>query len=142
MGIARDNRKALATLLLFLLFISLTFPASPVKSQTSSSASNPSWTTMNSNVNATNYVSQNQIGASNAQNLQVAWTFPFPVAPNVPGLTVTAQGSISPPLVVDGIVYLVTNYLTVYAINGESGAIVWSFAPQLNTTGLPLSPLT
>jgi alcohol dehydrogenase (cytochrome c)/quinohemoprotein ethanol dehydrogenase len=42
---------------------------------------------------------------------------------------------------VNGTVYLVTNFLTVYAINGETGGVVWSYAPQLNTTGLPLGPL-
>jgi len=91
---------------------------------------------MNSNANATNYVAQSQVVASTAKNLQVAWTFPFPSAAAVPG-----EGSISPPLVVNGTVYLVTNFLTVYAINGETGAVVWSYAPQLNTTGLPLGSL-
>jgi alcohol dehydrogenase (cytochrome c) len=141
LGVVRV-RKALATFLLFLLFISLTFSAAPALSQTAPSAGSGGWTTMNSDSNATNYVSQSQVDASNAKNLQVAWTFPLPSAPTVPGLAVTGQGAISPPLVVNGTVYLVTNFLTVYAINGETGAEVWSYSPQLNTTGLPLGPLT
>jgi glucose dehydrogenase len=135
------ERKALAAPLLLLLLVSLSISAAPAESQATSSAGS-GWTTMNSNANATNYVPQSQVDSSNAQDLQVAWTFPFPSAPNVPGLAVTGQGAISPPLVVNGIVYVVTNFLTVYAINGETGNVVWSYAPQLNTTGLPLSPLT
>ncbi len=134
--------KATAASLLFLLIISLSFSAAPAESQTTAPADSGSWTRMNSNANSTNYVSQSQVDASNAQDLQVAWTFPFPSAPTVPGLAVTGQGAISPPLVVNGTVYVVTNFLTVYAINGETGAMVWSYAPRLNTTGLPLSPLT
>ena len=110
--------------------------------QAHASPGSAGWTTMNADVNSTNYVAQSQISASNVQNLQVAWTLPFPSAVPVSGLNVTGEGSISPPLVVNGTVYLVTNFLTVYAINGETGQTVWTYAAQLNTTGLPLGPLT
>jgi quinohemoprotein ethanol dehydrogenase len=130
-----------AAALLF-LFVSLAIPPAPAESKADPSATSAvDWTTMNSDANHTNYVAQDQIGASNAQNLQLGWSFPFPAAPNVPGLNATGQGSISPPLVVNGTVYVVTNYLTVYAINGETGAALWSYEPTLNTTGLPLGPL-
>ncbi|MDG7005949.1 MAG: PQQ-binding-like beta-propeller repeat protein, partial [Nitrososphaerota archaeon] len=116
-----------------------------VPSQVAGSPANApvDWTTMNANQDHTNYVAQSQIGASDVQSLSLAWTFPFPAAaPHVAGLSVVGQGSISPPLVVNGTVYLVTNYLTVYAFNGETGAVEWSYPAVLNTTGLPLSPLT
>jgi len=139
---ARGPGYVVAALLLLLL-ISLTIPYAPAESKSDPSAgSSVDWTTMNSDANHTNYVAQNQIDASNAQNLQLGWSFPFPAAPKVPGLNVTGQGSISPPLVVNGTVYVVTNYLTVYAINGETGEELWSYAPSLNTSGLPLGPLT
>ena len=134
------GRKALALASLVLMLVGLGSPAAPAAAQANGQPL-PSWTTMNSNANSTNYVAQDQIGASNAQDLQVAWTFPFPVAPSVPGLAVVGQGSISPPLVVNGTVYLVTNYLTVYALDAETGSVLWSYAAHLNTTGLPLSPL-
>ena len=141
---ARIANKAgpVAAMLLLSLLVSLAFPAAPAQSVSSSPAGTTTWTRMNADTNATNYVSQNQVVASNVKDLRVAWTFPFPAAPNVPGLAVTGQGSISPPLVVNGTVYVVTNYLTVFALNGETGAVIWSYSPQLNTTGLPLSPLT
>ena len=97
---------------------------------------------MNANANHTNYVAQNQIDASDAQDLQVAWTFRSRRRHNVPGLNVTGQGVYLPPLVVNGTVYVVTNYLTVYAINGETGDGGLVLRAELNTTGLPLGPLT
>ena len=124
------------------MVFSLVLPSTPAESQTSPASGSANWTGINANANSTNYVAQSQIGASNVQNLQVAWTFPFPTATPVSGLNVTGEGSISPPLVVNGTVYLVTNFLTVYAINGATGQTVWTYAPQLNTTGLPLGPLT
>src|ERR1700752_2465365 len=128
--------------LILLLFISLTTPYPPAGKASASAAAPVDWTTMNSDANHTDYVAQDQIGASDVQNLYLGWSFPFPAATSVPGLNVTGQGSISPPLVVNGTVYVATNYLTVYAINGETGAEVWSYPPTLNTTGLPLGPLT
>jgi len=124
---------------LFLL-VSLTLFATTSESHASPSTG-VGWTTMNSDRNATNYVAQKQVDASTAQNLEAAWTFPFPSAPSVSGLAAPGEGSISPPLVVNGTVYVVTNFLTVYAIDAATGVVVWSYAPQLNTTGLPLGPL-
>src|SRR5712691_7068444 len=115
MGILWNKTSAAA--LLFLLWFSLSVSSTPGYSDTNSLAGASGWTMMNSDANATNYVPQNQVDATNVQNLQVAWTFPFPSVPTVPGLAVTGQGSISPPLVVNGTAYLVTNYLTVYAVN-------------------------
>jgi len=138
----REQRSALAALLLF-LFISLAIPSAPAVAQSNpGGGSAVDWTTMNADADHTNYVAQDQVGASNVQNLQVAWTLPFPAASDVPGLNVTGQGSLSPPLVVNGTVYLVTNFLTVYAIDGETGSVVWQYAAQLNDTGLPLGPLS
>src|SRR5260370_11703328 len=71
-GIVHE-RKLLRILLLF-LFVSLSFSTAPEQSQSQASPSSGSvgWTTMNSNSNATNYVAQNQVVASTAQDLQVA----------------------------------------------------------------------
>jgi glucose dehydrogenase len=131
-----------AWLIVGIIIVSMSIWPRPVDHRAGPQAGPTGWSMMNSNSNATNYFGQSQLDASSAQNLQVAWAFPFPSAPSLPGLALAGEGSISPPLVVNGTVYLVTNYLTVYAINGETGAVVWSYSPQLNTTGLPLSPLT
>lgn len=69
------------------------------------------------------------INSSNVQSLQVRWTFPVPEAPA--GET-GAEGAMITPLVVSGIIYTVTNWNRVFAINAENGAVVWF-------TDLPLS---
>jgi alcohol dehydrogenase (cytochrome c) len=132
-----DLEARLAAALGALLLASAAFQLSPAHAANGG----VDWTTMNSDADHANYVSQSQIGASNVADLQFQWTFPFPISPNVPGLAVTGQGAIAPPLVVNGTVYEVTNFLTVYAINAETGALVWSYSLTLNTTGLPLAPL-
>ena len=141
MADSRRRRSFSAGLLLFLL-LWLAVPAAPAESKPSASSASPAqWTTMNANSNHTNYVSQSQVGASNVQDLQLAWTFPFPAVTSVPGLSVTGQGAIAPPLVVNGTLYVVTNYLTVYAMDAETGGVLWSYQAVLNDTGLPLGPL-
>jgi len=128
---------ACGVIIAFLLSISwLPLPASA-----QSSGSPVDWPLMNSDQNGTNYVDQGQVSAATVGSLELAWTFPLPAAQPVPGLAMPGEGSISPPLVVNGIVYLVTGSLRVYAINAATGLVVWASNPQLNTTGLPLGPL-
>jgi glucose dehydrogenase len=69
-----------------------------------------------------NYNAQNIINQSNVQSLQVDWTFPVPEAPTP---YQGAEGAMITPLVVDGIIYTITNWHRVLAINAENGAIVW-----------------
>lgn len=76
-----------------------------------------------------NYNPQNEINQTNVQSLQVQWTFPVPEAPP---LYEGAEGAMITPLVVDGIIYTVTNWHRVFAINAENGAVLWF-------TDLPLS---
>jgi glucose dehydrogenase len=100
------------------------------------------WTMMNANSNGTNAVEQTQIGSENLNQLARKWVFPIPNSPPVVGLDLTGNGSISPPLSVNGTVYIVTNYLRVYAIDSSDGAVIWSYQAHLNRTGLPLSHLS
>jgi glucose dehydrogenase len=100
-----------------------------------------SWPFMNSNPDANNFVQQGQITEQNAGSLTLKWIFPFPAAAPVPGLSITGAGVIAPPIVVNGTVYMVTNFLWVYAINAATGGVLWTWEDQLNTTGLPLGPL-
>lgn len=69
-----------------------------------------------------NYNAQQVINQSNVQSLQVQWTFPVPEAPP---LYEGAEGAMITPLVVDGIIYTITNWHRVFAINAENGAVIW-----------------
>jgi glucose dehydrogenase len=107
----------------------------------SESQASSNWEFMNHDSNATNFNPQTLINPNNVNQLRLAWLYPFPSITSVPGLNVTGTGSITPPLVVNGIVYLETNYLNVIAFDASSGSIIWTFDADLNTTGLPLGPL-
>ena len=107
----------------------------------SSSTQGANWEFMNYDANASNYSQQNQINTQTAGNLKFDWIFPFPSVASVPGLNQSGSGSITPPLVVQGVVYLQTNFLRVYAIDAASGAVLWTYDPTLNTSGLPLGSL-
>jgi len=70
------------------------------------------------------YDSQTTINSENVGQLQVKWTFPVPSAPQ--GQFSTAEGAMVTPLIYEGVVYSVTNWHRVYALNLENGNVVWS----------------
>ena len=120
---------------LFLLLVLLT------SSALASSTSSVNWTSDNANPQGTNYVDQTQLNSGTADSMRLAWSLQFPVATLTPGLNATGQGSIAPPLIVDGTVYVVMNDLEVLAINSATGSAVWTFTPVLNRSGLPVARL-
>ena len=99
------------------------------------------WTSPNANPQGTNTVSQSQLIAATSDHMSIAWSFSFPAAVLTPGLNLTGQGSIAPPLVVNGTVYSVMNDLEVIALDASKGSVLWTYTPNLNRTGLPLSTL-
>ncbi len=99
------------------------------------------WTTANANPQGTNSIEQTQLVPGTSNGMSIAWSFSFPTAVLTPGLNITGQGSIAPPLVVDGTVYVVMNDLEVIAINAAHGSVFWTYTPTLNRTGLPLGNL-
>jgi outer membrane protein assembly factor BamB len=99
------------------------------------------WTTTNANPQGTNAVDQGQLVAGTANDMSLAWSFSFPSGVLAPGLNVTGQGSIAPPLVINGSVYVVMNDLEVIAFDAAKGSVLWTYTPTLNRTGLPLGSL-
>ncbi|HEY4673528.1 MAG TPA: PQQ-binding-like beta-propeller repeat protein [Nitrososphaerales archaeon] len=88
---------------------------------------------------STNYSPQTEINKDNVKYLELKWVFPNPDASlfrqkGVAGLGGLTEGSISPPLVVDGVVYHTTNLRNVYAFDGVSGKIKWTSLWDLDYT--------
>ena len=103
-----------------LLFVLLT--SSDVSAQSSSSRAN--WTGPENNFPLNwSYDNQTAINSQNVNQLQVKWTFPVPSAPA--GQMTTAEGAMVTPLVYQGVVYSVTNWNRVYALNAGNGDVVW-----------------
>jgi outer membrane protein assembly factor BamB len=92
--------------------------------QISSTSPIASWTGPENNY-PLNWSSDNQstINSRNVDQLQVQWTFPIPAAPA--GQIQNAEGAMVTPLIYEGIVYTVTNWSRVYALNLENGNGIW-----------------
>ncbi len=110
----------------------------PLNASAQTVAPGANWTMINYNLNGTNDSPQTSIGANNVQNLGMSWTVPFPqndpnwASVNAPycypncATWAVEPGADSPPLVVAGFVYVVTNQGVVYALNAATGAPVWT----------------
>ena len=102
------------------------------------------WEYINHNVRGTNYSPQNQINADNAHRLELKWTFPIPPSPefNEQGVSVT-EGSMTPPLIINGTVYFTSNMRDTYAIDSVTGNLkwvnVWDFDWQEAYRKLPIT---
>ena len=96
------------------------------------------WEYANYNKWAWNSNPQTDINPSNAQHLEMRWIFPIPGADSVkadlqPGISQGGgQGSIVPPIVVDGKVYLMTEWKRLYAIDVDTGVSAWSWTQEVD----------
>src|SRR3989304_1289773 len=88
------------------------------------------WEYINHDAFGTNYNPQTQINKRNVQSLELKWTYQIlPVSQQgaqLLGFPSIAEGSMSPPLVVDGIVYIVLNSKMVIALDAKTGKEIWS----------------
>ena len=62
-----------------------------------------------------------QINPQSLQDLGLAWFFD----------TGTRRGLEASPIVVDGVIYTTGSWSRVYALDGKSGALIWSFDPEV-----------
>jgi len=97
--------------------------------------SDKDWQYVNGNSWAWNYSPQTQINKNNVDQLEVKWLFPLEgtsFIPDAMNVINPQEGVTIPPLVNDGIVYIQTNFLKTYAINGSNGRPLWSHEYTLN----------
>jgi outer membrane protein assembly factor BamB len=71
--------------------------------------------------------------------MKVQWVIPFPNVDltwaQAPGAQWTVEpGSSAPPLIINGLVYVVSDQGTVYAMNAKDGSVLWSSSVTLNYT--------
>jgi outer membrane protein assembly factor BamB len=95
------------------------------------------WPYANHDLSGTNSNPQTLLGPGNVNTLTMSWIMPFgptdPTWKQAPGAQWSVEpGSGTPPLIVDGIVYIATNQDVVYALNAKDGSQVWSQAITLN----------
>jgi len=142
--------KALILSMMSVLAISAlsgAFAITPASAASPSSTAGANWAYVNGNIGATNLSNQTQLTAANAASMQVQWVVPFPNVDltwqQAPGAQWTVEpGSSAPPLIVNGIVYVVSDQGVVYAMNAKDGSILWSNQVTLNyTTALKNVPI-
>ncbi len=138
-----DRKKALIFSVMTVLMVSAlagAFSLAPAPAAAApASSSDANWPYINGNIGATNWFNQTQLSAANAGSMQVSWVVPFPNVDltwkQAPGAKWSVEpGSSAPPLLVNGIVYVVTDQGTVYAMNAKDGSVLWSNSVTLNYT--------
>ena len=78
------------------------------------------WTGHGGDADETNYSRLNQIDQTNIGKLGLAWRL------DLPG-EVSLEAT---PLAIDGVLYFTGSYATVYAVDGLSGKLLWTYDPQ------------
>jgi quinohemoprotein ethanol dehydrogenase len=78
------------------------------------------WTSRNADAAEDAYSPLTQIDSSNIGRLGLAWSL------DLPG-EATLEAT---PVAVDGVLYFTGSYATVYAVDGASGKLLWTYAPE------------
>src|ERR1700681_3950448 len=87
-----------------------------------SAEANPNdWLTYHGGYKSYHYSALDQINAGNVKNLEVAWI-------HMPGRS--TRGLQSMPLAADGVLYYSGFYSRVFALNGATGEVIWSYFPE------------
>jgi alcohol dehydrogenase (cytochrome c) len=105
-----------------------TLAASPIFAQSVDTAridagGQNDWLTYHGSYKSYHYSPLAQINPSNVANLGVAWI-------HIPGRS--TRGLQSMPLVADGVLYYTGSYSRVFALNGATGEVIWSYFPELD----------
>ena len=108
--------------------IGATFAASSTVAQTVDTArietgGQNDWLTYHGSYKSYHYSPLSQINTSNVGNLSVAWI-------HIPGRSTRGLQSI--PLAADGVLYYTGSYSRVFALNGATGEVIWSYFPELD----------
>ena len=86
------------------------------------------WPNTAGDTTASGFSPQTVINKESAQNLEIKWMYPFPnVAARIGGYPVDQQGTVVPPIIIDGIVYQVMNWGLVLALDAKSGKTIWTY---------------
>ena len=81
------------------------------------------WVTYHGSYKSWHYSGLDQINTSNVKNLTEAWTH---VASRA------TRGLQGMPLAIDGVLYYSSPYNQVYALDGDTGKMIWTYKQKLN----------
>src|SRR3972149_2999358 len=106
------------------------------------------WQYVNGNSWGWNYSPQTEINKNNVQDLEVKWLFAFGGNALAPAAMQTnpflAEGVTAPPIVVNGMVYALSNWGRMYGVDAATGKKKWPHDYVVNLTEirktLPMAP--
>ena len=105
------------------LFVSSFALAQPIDTARIAAGNPNDWLTYHGSYKDWDYSGLDQINTNNVQNLAVAWI-------HVPGKS--TRGLQSMPLAADGVLYYTGSYSRVFALDGATGQLIWSYFPELD----------
>ena len=94
------------------------------------------WAFVGSDAGNTRYSAADTLTPDNVDGLEVAWTWRPADRPRQEFGTVPGSFT-STPIMVDGTVYVSSNYNRVAALDAETGAVRWVFDPRAYADGMP-----
>jgi len=106
------------------------------------------WRSYASDAGSTKFTNLSQIHGDNFGELEIAWTWAsIDGELDLEGLLGSAAEDISfgrlqaTPLMIEGVLYMITALNQVAALDATSGELLWSFNPQAYLSGYSISPL-
>jgi glucose dehydrogenase len=121
----RKSLAAAVTVAIAITAIAFGASAADIDSQRLNDADkNPAdWLTYHGSYKSWHYSGLDQINAENVKDLKVAWTHHMPRS---------TRGLQSFPLVADGVLYYSGSYNQLFALDGATGDLIWSYKHKLN----------
>lgn len=107
------------------LFLSLLAAAPQLRASAWSEGAAWQWEHYGGDAGASRYAPLDQITPSNVKDLEVAWVHNVGDYSRRPQTTIECT-----PIVVDGVMYLLTARLKVQALNAATGEVLWTFDPE------------
>ena len=110
-------------------FVGMT-PISLAEGQNTLTRAERNWEYINHNKLGTNFNPQTQLNTENVKHVEMKWIYPIPAAAQLGGANLenfgVSEGTTAPPLIVDGVSFIILNRKTVIAVDAETGKLIWS----------------
>jgi alcohol dehydrogenase (cytochrome c) len=125
MTIRRTLFATASLAILAMLAFATPAPAADVTAESLANADKDpnNWLTYHGSYKSWHYSGLDEINASNVDKLRIAWL-------HQPGRA--TRGVQSMPLVADGVLYYSGSYSRVFALDGATGEVLWTYTPQLD----------
>jgi len=124
-----NNKKSIKYVLTALVILSFSTFLPTIAYAAPTGDNGKDWVNTNGNSWAWNYSPQTQINKNNVQNLEVKWLFPLASKALAPAGIQTAgigEGTTTPPIVRNGMVYVITSFMKAYGIDAKTGKQIWT----------------